>query len=120
VTPEQAAKLEFARQQGKISLALRNPLDTAITDAEHEPVITASDLNVGSGPQRRRGKGGPVPNLNSDDVWKRLTSGQPVVMTPTGDIVNAPKQKEEKKEPPKPRFVVDVFKGDKHVQETFQ
>jgi hypothetical protein len=26
----------------------------------------------------------------------------------------------EKKEPPKPRFVIDVFRGDKHVQESFQ
>ncbi|MCX6625611.1 MAG: hypothetical protein NTY38_32030, partial [Acidobacteria bacterium] len=26
----------------------------------------------------------------------------------------------EKKEPPKPRWVVDVYRGDKHLQETFQ
>jgi len=25
-----------------------------------------------------------------------------------------------KKEPPKPRHVVDVYRGEKHVQETFQ
>lgn len=126
VTPEQAARLEFARQQGRISLALRNPLDTA-ADEENQPVITAYDLNVdtGSGPRIRRAKGGPMgrlPNVKDDDVWKRLTSGEPVVMNKEGSIVPAPKPPvaEAKKEPPKPRFVVDVFKGDKHLQETFQ
>jgi len=126
VTPDQAAKLEFARQQGKISLALRNPLDTTV-DEENEPVVTAEDLNIGETSRRVRGKnlarGGPVPNVKNDDVWKRLTSGEAVIMNPDGSIVPAPKPvavKEAPKEPPKPRFVVDVFKGDKHLQEVFQ
>ncbi|MBL8218074.1 MAG: Flp pilus assembly protein CpaB [Bryobacterales bacterium] len=127
VTPDQAAKLEFARQQGKISLALRNPLDATV-DEENEPVVTAEDLNIGETSRRVRGKnlargGGPVPNVKNDEVWKRLTSGEPVVMNPDGSIVPAPKPvavKEAPKEPPKPRFVVDVFKGDKHLQEVFQ
>lgn len=127
VTPDQAAKLEFARQQGKISLALRNPLDATV-DEENEPVVTAEDLNIGETSRRVRGKnlargGGPMPNVKNDDVWKRLTSGEPVVMNPDGSIVPAPKPvavKEAPKEPPKPKFVVDVFKGDKHLQEVFQ
>ncbi len=121
VTPEQAAKLEFARQLGKISLALRNPLDGAV-DQENEPVVTASDLNVGDGPNkmRRKGKMGPVPNVKNDEVWKQLTAGQPVVMGTDGTLAAAPKPKEEPKEPPKPKFVVDVFRGNKHVQEIFQ
>ncbi|MBI4908597.1 MAG: Flp pilus assembly protein CpaB [Acidobacteria bacterium] len=122
VTPDQAAKLEFARQLGKISLALRNPLDTAV-DQENEPVITAADLNVGDGPNkmRRRGKGGPIPNVKNDEVWKQLTAGQPVVMATDGTLAPAPKPvKEEPKEPPKPRYVIDVFRGNKHVQEIFQ
>lgn len=123
VTPDQAAKLEFARQQGKISLALRNPLDTTVEE-ENEPVVTAEDLNIGETSRRARGRGlakGPLPNVKDDAVWKRLTSGEPVVMNPDGSIVPAPKpQKEAPKEPPKPRFVVDVFKGDKHLQEVFQ
>lgn len=126
VTPEQAARLEFARQQGKISLALRNPLDTAV-DEETETVVTAEDLNIGETTRRIRGgknlaRGGPMPNVRNDDVWKRLTSGEAVVMNPDGSIVPAPKQvvKEAPKEPPKPKFVVDVFKGDKHLQEVFQ
>jgi pilus assembly protein CpaB len=120
VTPEQAAKLEFARQQGKISLTLRNPLDTAV-DQENDSVITASDLNVGDGPsRRRRGKGGLIPNVKNDDVWRQLTAGQAVVLGSDGNLVPAPKVKEPPKETPKPKFVVDVFRGDKHVQEVFQ
>lgn len=125
VTPEQAARLEFARQQGKISLALRNPLDAAV-DEETETVVTAEDLNIGETTRRIKGKnlarGGPMPNVRNDDVWKRLTSGEAVVMNPDGSIVPAPKPvvKEAPKEPPKPKFVVDVFKGDKHLQEVFQ
>jgi pilus assembly protein CpaB len=124
VTPEQSARLEFARQQGKISLALRNPLDMTV-DHENDSVVTAEDLNIDGGGQRslRRGKGrtGPVPNVKNDEVWKKLTSGEPVVMNTDGSIVSAPKPKpEERKEPPKPKLVIDVYRGDKHLQEVFQ
>jgi len=90
VTPEQAAKLEFARQLGKISLALRNPLDASV-DEDNAPVVTASDLNVGYGPGRLRphGKLG-LPNVKDDAVWKKLTAGEPVVMTPDGGFAPAP------------------------------
>lgn len=112
VAPAEAAKLEFARQQGKISLALRNPLDTTVTDDKDIPVVTATDVKVGLGPRRLpNGRiAGNVPNLRDDRVWQGLTSGAPP----------RPPKKEEKKEPPKPKFVVDVYRGDKHVQEIFQ
>jgi pilus assembly protein CpaB len=122
VTPEQSAKLEFARQQGKISLALRNPLDMTV-DHETDPMVTAEDLNIeGGGRSLKRGKGrtGPMPNVKNDEVWKRLTSGEPVVMNTDGSIVAAPKKVEPPKEPPKPRLVIDVYRGDKHLQEVFQ
>ncbi|HUQ94305.1 MAG TPA: Flp pilus assembly protein CpaB [Bryobacteraceae bacterium] len=117
VTPEQAAKVEFARQQGKISLTLRNPLDSSVDEEDNEPVITASDLNVGNGPRRMRGRGsmGPLPNVRNDELWKRLTAGEPVKREGS-----PPPKVAEKKDPPKPRYVVDVFKGDKHLQEVFQ
>jgi pilus assembly protein CpaB len=92
VTPEQARRLELAKNQGKISLALRNPLDHGV-DADRK-ATTAEDLNVG--PHLRH-------NLKDDQYWANLTA-----------------KKAEKKEPPKPRFVVDVYRGDKHVQEIFQ
>lgn len=102
VTPEQARKLELAKNQGKISLALRNPLDHEV--ASTNTPTTAEDLNVGPylGQRGRRGR-----NLRDDKYWNDLT----------GEEV---KKKVEKKEPPKPRFVVDVYRGDKHVQEIFQ
>ncbi|MDX1980538.1 MAG: Flp pilus assembly protein CpaB [Bryobacteraceae bacterium] len=112
VTPQQAAKLEFARQQGKISLALRNPLDSSVSTDEDVPVITATDVKVGLGPRRlANGRiAGRVPNLRDDQVWDGITAAP---RTP-------PKPKPEPKEPPKPKFVVDVYRGDKHVQEIFQ
>jgi pilus assembly protein CpaB len=129
VAPDQAAKLEFARQQGKISLALRNPLDTVV-DEENQPVIMAEDVNVDTGGRPRARRPGSnarmsamSPNIKDDEIWKRLTAGEAVVMTEDGELRPAPRTaavKEEKTEPPKPRYVVDVFKGDKHLQEVFQ
>lgn len=100
VTPEQARKLEWAKNQGKLSLTLRNPLDRSL-GADTEPT-TAYDLSL-TGTRRR-------PNLN-DKNWAHLTGQDEAPKKPL--VV-------EKKEPPKPRFVVDVFRGDKHVQEIFQ
>ena len=45
--------------------------------------------------------------------WARLIAAEETPAKPK--VV-----KEEKKEPPKPRYIIDVFRGDKHVQETFQ
>ncbi len=120
VTPEEAAKLEFARQQGKISLALRNPLDTSAEEDE-EPVVTATDLNIGTGPRKLPGGrlAPQMPNLRSDEVWKRLTAGEPVALNPDGSIAPVVVKPEKKEEPPKPKRIVDVFRGDKHVQEIF-
>jgi pilus assembly protein CpaB len=120
VTPEEAARLEFARQQGKISLALRNPLDPS-TEEDEEPVITATDLNIGTGPRRLPGGrlAPQMPNLKSDEVWKRLTAGEPVALNPDGSIAPVTPKPEKKEEPPKPKHIVDVFRGDKHEQEIF-
>jgi len=98
VTPEQARKLELAKNQGKISLALRNPLDR--TGAADNHPTTAADLDI-AGYARRRG---PAMDVRDPKAWAELT-----------DQSAAPK-----KEPPKPRYVVDVYRGDKHVQEIFQ
>jgi hypothetical protein len=53
-------------------------------------------------------KGRQAPSMN----WSSLT-GEPMPDRPVAKPV-------EKKEPPKPKFVVDVYRGDKHVQEIFQ
>jgi pilus assembly protein CpaB len=111
VTPEEAKKLELAKNQGKISLALRNPLDRSTL--EDDTPATAFDLDpmiaARVAARRRAGGAGAPANVRDDNVWARLIG-----------MDAEPPKKEEKKEPPKPRWTVDVYRGDKHVQETFQ
>ncbi len=102
VTPEQARKIELAKNQGKVSLSLRNPLDDAALEDQEPTTAESLDVDVRRGRPR-----GNIPNVRDPKVWADLTGEQP-------------KPKEEKKEPAKPRLVVDVFRGDKHVQEVFQ
>jgi pilus assembly protein CpaB len=96
VTPEQARKLELAKNQGKISLALRNPLDHS--SAKDQSATTSDQLYAGFQPKRQ-----VTPNLRDDRVWNQLIA-KPV----------------EKKEAIPPRHIIDVYRGDKHVQEIFQ
>jgi pilus assembly protein CpaB len=95
VTPEQTRKLELAKNQGKISLALRNPLDRS-TSPDDKPTTA-----VALGAETRA----KVPDVRDNRTWEQLTRV---------DLA-----KPEKKEPPKPRSVIDVYRGDKHVQEVF-
>jgi pilus assembly protein CpaB len=114
VFPEQARLLELARNNGKISLALRNPLDKTVADDSGN--ATAASLAPGGVPgvaMRPGARGGALPNVRDDRVWNSLVSGPPAPPAPE-------KAKEEKKEPPKPKYVIDVYRGDKHVQEIFQ
>jgi pilus assembly protein CpaB len=117
VTPEQAQKLELAKNQGKISLALRNPLDRSATPTDN-PVYTevldpTGDARVA---RARRARAAAdlarkkAPNLEDPREWKALTGES------KSDSQPAPK----KKEPEKPGVVVDVYRGDKHVQEIFR
>lgn len=108
VTPEQAKILELAKNQGKLSLSLRNPLD-AQADGDTTPISTdVLDPQAGSrgGRNRRAMASTRVPNLEDPSVWKELTAP-----------AKAPAPK--KDTPPPPRAVVEVFRGDKHVQEVF-
>jgi pilus assembly protein CpaB len=108
VTPKQAQELELAKNQGRIGLSLRNPLDrstevepSASTLEQIEPMIlTRSSTNF----RKRR-----LPGVPGDKEWSELTDGAP-----------AKPKAEPKPEPPKPRAIVDVFRGEKHVQEIFQ
>jgi pilus assembly protein CpaB len=93
VTPEQARKLELAKNQGKISLSLRNPLDHA--SAKDQSATTSDQLYAGFHPKQN------TPNLRDDRVWNQLIA-KPV------------------EKPPAPKHVIDVYRGDKHVQEIFQ
>jgi len=100
VTPEQTRTVELAKNQGRISLALRNPLDH---DAAGVGSTTAEALYAGA----LKGRGfsfGPA---------RQVAPPPPPRPEPPKPIVI------EKPPPPAPKRVIDVFRGDKHVQETF-
>ncbi|MFN0106439.1 MAG: Flp pilus assembly protein CpaB [Bryobacteraceae bacterium] len=124
VTPEQARVVELAKNQGKISLSLRNPKDSATSDE----VLSTTSETIDPGLMLRTARARAmatgrlpsramlnVPNLKDDAAWAALVGEDPP-QRPASPARPAA----QKKEPPKPRAVIDVFRGDKHVQETFQ
>ena len=97
VTPADAQKLELAKNEGKISLSLRNALDLN-NSVDGRPVTTEildPDVDRSS---RRKGKVVHDPSLLTE------------LKKPVAPV---------KADPPPPRAVVDVYRGDKHVQEIF-
>ena len=115
VTPEDAQKLELAKNQGRISLTLRNPLDSQnnldgspVTTEVLDPMISARLARARRGRTTQLAR---VPNLEDPRVWAELTGEKKYVDPNDG-------AKAKTKEPP-PRVVVDVYRGDKHVQEIF-
>lgn len=125
VTPEDASKLELAKNNGRISLALRNPSDSSkVTDPQP---TTGEVIDPLMGDRRNRltqqmraraqagGRALPAGvDLRDDRAWNRLVANDDAPLMPRV----APKKKEEP--PAKPKIVVDVYRGDKHVQEIFQ
>jgi pilus assembly protein CpaB len=119
--PADAQKLELAKNQGKVSLSLRNPLDS-VQAANTEPVTTeVLDPMISARLARaRRGRTTNVARANLEDpkVWQELTGEKKPV-----DPAKAAAEEEarrKKAELEKPRIVVDVYRGDKHVQESFK
>jgi pilus assembly protein CpaB len=116
VTPEEAQKLELAKNQGRISLSLRNPLDRSTT-ANAMPITTEALDPLASARLARAKRGrttriaGGVPDLEDPKVWQDLTGEKKL---------RDEEEAKKKKEPEKPRVVVDVYRGDKHVQELFR
>jgi pilus assembly protein CpaB len=107
VTPEDAQKLELGKNEGRISLSLRNPLDSS-TGVDGNPV-SADVLDPSL-----RGKVAITRLRNSSPdpkAWESLTGAKKESTPP---VVPKPFV------PPPPRAVVDVFRGDKHVQEVFR
>lgn len=105
VTPDQARILELAKSEGRVSLSLRNPLDPQ-ADGDTTPISTDVLDPLAGGRGRNRKMGSSRPNLEDPSVWKELTA--------------PPKAAPKKEIPPPPRAVVEVFRGDKHVQEIFK
>ena len=129
VTPEQARVVELAKNQGKISLSLRNPKDSV----KSEEVQSATSESIDPGLMLRTAKARAmatgrmptrammnIPNLQDDKAWAALVGEDPAQRPPVPAAAPPARTVVEKKEPPKPRAVVDVFRGDKHVQEVFQ
>jgi hypothetical protein len=124
LAPEDAQKLELAKNEGKISLSLRNPLDGSqasstgpVTTEVLDPMISARLARA------RRGRTTNVAKANLDDprVWQELTGEKKVADDQKAAAAAAAEEAaRKKKEAEKPRVVVDVYRGDKHVQELFR
>jgi pilus assembly protein CpaB len=102
MSPADAQKLELAKNQGKISLSLRNPLDAGKSTTPGPMTTDVLDPN-----QTQRIL-----------AARKLRSGKSLDEIPKvfQDLKTPPK----KSEPEKPRVIVDVYRGDKHVQESFK
>jgi len=113
--PEDAQKLELAKSQGKISLSLRNPLD-AVQSANTDPVTTEvlDPLYSDRLARTRRGRGNSAKNLGDPETWQDLTGENKRKAAAEEEARRRKAQAE------KPRVVVDVYRGDKHVQESFR
>ncbi len=105
VTPEEAQTLELAKNQGRISLSLRNPLD-ASNGVDGSPVSTdVLDPTLTERLARER----RLRNFPDEKAAEQAAAKPHPVAEP-----------EPPAPPPPPRAVIEVFRGDKHVQETFQ
>src|SRR6185436_6225330 len=102
LTPADAQKLELAKNQGKISLSLRNPMDASRAQTAGPITTEVLDPNVQTRAAAAKRARMPVKTPASNgEGWPEA---RPEARTPA------------KKEPEKPRVVVDVYRGDKHVQ----
>jgi pilus assembly protein CpaB len=99
LTPEDAQKLELAKSQGRISLSLRNPLDNSET--KDSGPVTTDALDPGL----------------SERLALAKRNGRMVDPRAFDDLKKAPPKKDPEKAP---RAIVDVYRGDKHVQEMFR
>jgi pilus assembly protein CpaB len=119
--PDDAQKLELAKNQGKISLSLRNPLDSS-AGASTEPMTTeVLDPMISARLARaRRGRTTAIGRANLEDpnVWQELT-GEKKPADPRKQAAEE-EARRKKVEAEKPKAVIDVFRGDKHTQETFK
>ena len=114
VTPVDAQKLELAKNQGRISLSMRNPLDKS-ADLDGQPISTDTLDPAMRAKLATTEKLRTAPNLGDQKAWDALAGIKPK----EPPVVAAPPVKEKPAPPPPPRAIVDVFRGEKHVQEVF-
>src|SRR5882724_10788611 len=115
--PAQAQKLELAKNQGKISLSLRNPLDA--TQAENTEPITTEVLDPMISARLARARRGRTTNINranleDPNVWQDLTGEKKPADPRKAAAEEEAKRKKAEAEAlaPKPKIVVDVYRGD--------
>ena len=100
VTPEDAQKLELAKNEGRISLSLRNPLDTSANLDGHPVNADVLDPSLKAKVALTK-----LRNATDPRAWDTLNQPKPVpVIAPAKP---AP--------PPPPRAVVDVFLSLIHI-----
>ncbi len=110
VTPEEAAKLELAKNNGKIGLVLRNPLDSSTINQDKPIYADTLDPYLGARKERMAKNLTAMSNaVNDDKSWDAMTGKK-----------TSKKSKKEEEPPRPPQKVIDVFRGDKHVQEVFE
>jgi Flp pilus assembly protein CpaB len=115
LAPEDAQKLELAKNEGKISLSLRNPLDASQSPSTGPVTTEVLDPMIGARLARARlGRTTNISKANLEDprVWQELTGQK--------EKQRLEEEARRKKEAEKPRVVVDVYRGDKHLQEVFR
>jgi pilus assembly protein CpaB len=122
--PDDAQKLELAKNQGRISLSLRSPLDQALSE-NTEPITTeVLDPMISARLARaRRGRTTNINRANLEDpnVWQELTGERkPADPRKAAEEEARRKKAEADTLALKPKVVVDVYRGDKHVQESFR
>src|SRR3974377_1146775 len=102
--PPDAQKLELAKTQGKISLSLRNPLDNGFMESSGPVTTDALDPQLAGRIAKAKAVRNPPKPVDDRKIWDQLQR----------------EAEAKKKEAEKPRVIVDVFRGDKHVQEVFK
>jgi pilus assembly protein CpaB len=121
LTPDDAQKLELAKNQGRIGLSLRNPLDGR-QNASKEPFTTeVLDPMISARLARaRRGRTTTITRANLEDpnVWQQLTGEKKPSDARQAELEEEARRK--KAEAERSKVVIDVYRGDKHVQETFR
>ena len=120
VNAEDVPKLELARNNGKIGLVLRNPLDAGKLGKMEPTYADELDPYLGARKDRlaKTQKLNPVAAraVNNDRAWADLTAKP---KTNPAEQKKAEKRKEEETLRATQR-VVDVYRGDKHVLEVFE
>jgi len=129
VAATEAPKLELAKNNGKIGLVLRNPLDAAMVAQEQPTYGDVLDPYLGARKERlmKLNRSQNVPGMgnlvNDNKSWNQLTGLSAQVSSPAArkaaELAATKAQKDSEAASKPPHRIVDVYRGEKHVQEVF-